>query len=148
MEPDKLLSTIPAFYQEYKSILEQAGQNLHIEGKTLEFANREQSSWISYYYQRKVEVEYIVKRLDTRVDATRGEIYRKYKERHSRELGEREINRYIDADPEYIKIKELYLMVWELWEKYKAVCDAFTQRGFSLRNITEARIAQMENAQL
>lgn len=142
------ISYIPRIVDEYERHIEEAEDRLRLKGKNLELANKEQPTWLVFYDQKKAEIEHVLKRMTILVESTRGKIYRQYKENFSRDLGEREINKYIDCDQEYLKVAELRLIIDELHEKLKAVRDAFVQRGYSLKNITDIRINQLESAEL
>jgi len=115
-------------------------ENLELEGKTLERANREQPSWLSFYDQKKLELRSVVKFLDDRVEKERGLLWRNYTENYSVELTPRDKERYICKDEEYLNAREMYLEVNELFGKYEAIVRAFEARGYALKNITEARI--------
>lgn len=133
-------SNLPNILVEYMDALDKAPEILNIKNKTLEIAHKEQCSWIVYYDERRVELKTLIKYLTLNVNKVRGKLVRHFNENHSRGLGERLINSYIDADNEYIKAQELLLEVEELYEKYAAVVEAFNKRGFALRDITLARV--------
>lgn len=129
--------------QEYDVELEKAREIIPIQNKTLEIAQREQCAYYVYYDERKAELNALVKYMKAQVDKVRGELTRQYIERSSRELGERLIAKYIDADPKYLSIYELQLEIEELYDKYTAVVEAFNKRGFALRDLTAARVADV-----
>jgi hypothetical protein len=129
---------LPNLVVQYEADLDQAAANLKISGKTLDAALREQGTWPGYYSQRRAELKAVMKHLDARANATRGTIARKY-ENYSIKLGERLLNTYIDSDPEFLRANDLYLEIAELYDKYDAVCEAFTVRGYALRDLTTAR---------
>lgn len=130
---------------EYDQLLEQARTIVPIAGKTLDQAQKEQCTWYVYFDEKRAELKAIVKYMTAQVDKTRGTLTRQYIERSSRELGERLIAKYIDADPDYLRIYELLLEVEELYDKYQAVVDAFNKRGFALRDITQVYIHQLRD---
>lgn len=133
---------------EYEEALQEAEQHIAIKGKRLEAANVENAAWQVYFDQKKIELYTLVKYMDAEVQRVRGKLFRSYKENHSRELNEREINRYIDNEEAYLTMNELKLEVQELHEKYTAVVDAFRSRGFALNNITRIRVASLEDVEL
>lgn len=139
---------LPALVAQYEDDLSHAEANLQIRGKMLDEALKEQGSWPIYYAQRRAELKTLLKYLDTQVSAVRGRLARRYVENYSRQLGERVMNSYIDAEQEYLQMNELYLEIEELYNKYDAVCDAFEKRGFALRDLTTARVHNIQNALL
>lgn len=139
------LCNLPDIVAQYEKELQSAYDVVKIEGKTIETANRENPSWQLYYDQRKIELYALVKYIDSLVQKTRGNLFKKYKENYSRELTEREINRYIDNEQAYLQKYELYLEIKELYEKYESVVNAFLSRGYALNNITKIRVASLED---
>jgi len=133
---------------DYDGLLSEAEEHLAIKGKSLERANVENSSWQHYYDQKKIELHTLAKYFDMEISRIRGKMFRQYKETHSMELSDREINRYIDNEKAYLDVYELYLEVKELYEQFESVVNAFTSRAFLLNNITKIRVASLEDVQL
>lgn len=129
----------------YNDELAEAEKNLKIEGKTLQQANMEQATWQFYYDERKNDLYTLTKYLEQEVDRVKGKLWRKYTEVHSRELTYKDKEQYINSDKEFLDQRQLYLQVEELYKKYVAVVDAFSARGYALRNITNLRVAALEN---
>lgn len=140
-DPEKIFYLL----KDYHSDLASVEQDIKVSGKTLEAANKEQASLLYYYDSRRVEIETITKLLDAKVQAVRGTLYKSYTETYKRDLGERAKDKYIDQEPEYWKYLEIYLEVKELLDKYKSVVDTFINRGYSLNNITRARVASVHD---
>lgn len=138
---DNFVKIIVRYTDDLRDIEEQ----LAIEGKTLERANMEQASLQHFYDQRRSELYTLMKFLEREVDKVRGELWRKYTENHSRDLSPRDKDQYINNDKKYLDEHQLYLQVEELYKKYNAVVDAFAARGYALRNITNLRVASLEN---
>lgn len=141
-------SKLPDILAEYEDALEEAQKILVIKGKKLENANVENPTWQNYYDQRRIELNTLVRYFETEIQRERSRLYRKYKENHSYELGEREIGRYIDGESTFLSLNELLLEVKELYEKYQAVVSAFTSRGYALNNITKIRVASLDHVEL
>lgn len=138
-------SELPTLVETYETDLMEAAANVKITGKLLDLALREQGSWPLYYSQRRAELKTLVKYLDAKVSAVRGSLAKRYVENYNPKIGERVMNSYIDSEPEYLKMYRLYLEISDLYERYNEVCEAFTIRGFALRDITLARSNQIEN---
>lgn len=136
-------ANLPDMIMAYVDELDLAGDRLKIKGKSLEVAQQEQCAWPIFYEVRKAELKILVKHFNAEVSRVRGNLSRRFNENYSRQLGERMINSYIDAEDEYLKMNQLLLEVDELYEQYGAVCDAFTKRGFALRDLTTAKVNQL-----
>lgn len=139
---------LPVLIAEYEDAFQDVEQHLKLTGKSLDSALKEQGSWVIFYAQRRAELKTILKYMDDQVAAVRGSLAKRYVENYSRALGERVMNSFIDGEQEYLRIRELYLEVEDLYNRYDAAVDAFEKRGYALRDLTNARIHQLQNSQL
>lgn len=147
-----IISNVGPNYQQLSRILSdcedlfnEAEKNLIIKGKTLEVALKEQATWQCFYAQKRIELKTLIKHLEMTINKIRGKKYIQFNENYSRSLGERAIEKYIDTDADYISVYETYLEVQEMFEKFSALVDAFTSRGYALRNITQARVSEIND---
>lgn len=139
---------LPTMLEAYDNELAKAEEDLRITGKKLEISNSENSALIHFYDQRKVELHTLVKFFKTEEDRVKGQLYKSYKENHSRSLGEREIAKYIDNEDKYIEAHSLLIEVEEMYEMYQSVVNALTTRNYALSNITKIRVASLENIEI
>jgi len=135
---------LPTLLEVYENDLLNAKEQLEIRGKKLEIANSENSAWLHYYDQRRIELHTLVKFFMAEEERVRGSLFKSYKENYSRALGEREINKYIDNEEAYIYVHSLLLEVEERYELYQSTVNAFISRNYALSNITKIRVAQLE----
>jgi hypothetical protein len=142
------LGKLPEVLEEYEQALDTktVEDNLRIKGKVLETANSEQPGWLLYYDSRRAELYALMKWLESRLAAVRGKYFKQYTEHYSRELSDRQKDKYIDNEQQVQVQLELYLQVKELHDRFQAVVDAFQARGFALKNITELRIRSLEDS--
>ena len=136
---------LPDILAEYEEGLDHVKDNLKIEGKRLEQANTEHPSWQLYYESRRADLYSILKFVEGKTAASRGKLFKKYTEKYSRELSDRQKDKYIDNEDDYLKQYEIYLEIKSVYEKYEAVCNAFKSRGYALNNITKIRVASLED---
>lgn len=129
----------------YIESLGERDEHLTIKGKTLEIANREQSSWLSFYDERRIELTTYVRFFEMEEKRIRGTLFKSYLEHYPRDLGERAIEKYIDIEQAYLEIHEKLLAVKELATLYESAVDAFKARGYALNNITRIRVASLED---
>jgi hypothetical protein len=120
-----------------------ARTNLTFKGKTLAQANNDQAEWPIYTDERLGELKSICKRLETVVEMVRGTIVRELKG-SALDLG-RELARYVDRDDRYLDAQERLLMFDELREKYDALSDAWTTRGYALKNRVDMLVHQVKD---
>lgn len=133
----------------YLTELEEAEANLKLEGKSLEKANRENPSWMYYYAQRFVELNTLTKFFEREVERVRGKLFRGFSPPlFNVVLSDRAKDKYIDNEQAYLDIQEIYLEVKEVRDLYESLIEAFRNRGYALKNITEARVAQIEDVLL
>lgn len=148
IELKERFKNLPKILAEYEAELNNAEQDLEIKGKTLERANRENPSLYSYYDQRRMELKTLVDYMDNQVQRSRGRLFKTFTENNNRELSDRAKDKYIDGEQAYLDMYEIYLEVKDLYQQYDSVVEAFKLRGYALKNITEIRIAQLENTVL
>lgn len=139
---------LPSILEEYEKGLAHIEDSLRIKGKNLESANAEHSGIQFYYESRRADLHTLVKYFEARTAAARGNLFRKFTETYSRDLSDRQKDKYIDNDDQYLTQYEVYLEVKDVYEKYEAVCDAFRSRGFALNNITKIRVASLEHVDI
>lgn len=133
------LKNLPAVLASYDEDIEKAKEVLPIKGKTLDEAFKEQCAWPVYFYNKKAEVRTLLKYLEQQVAKVRGERFRAYVEQHSRELGERTIDKYINNEESFLMMDSLRLEVEEVYETFQGIVESFDKRGFALRDYTTAR---------
>ena len=144
----KKFEKLPAILSEYDNELDLVESRLALENMTIERANMENPTWLSFYDQKKVELKILNDYMEMKVNQVRGRLFARYKENNMVALNATEINQYINNEEAYIEQFELLLEVQEVYEKYKQTIEAFNARGYALNNITKLRIASLEDAVL
>lgn len=139
---------LPKVLSQYSNDISDVENVVRLSGKKVGYANIENPAWQLYYDQRRVELLTLMKFFDMEVQKVRSRLFKKYKESYNRDLNEREINRYIDNEIDYLNQYELYLEVKELHDKYQAAVDALAARAYALNNITKLQVAALEDNEL
>lgn len=141
---DKIdITKLPEVLGQYKDALDGVDELLKLDGKTLREANKETGN--QYFYdEKRVELEILAKHMEMHSNAVRGRLFRAYTESYNRELSDRQKDKYIDNEQDYLNAYQIYLEVKELLEKYRSVVDSFKTRSFALNNITKATVASVE----
>lgn len=132
----KHLEKLPDILEEYEKSLEDVRSIVKIKGKSLREANRD-AEYQFFFDEKRRELNTLVKFMDVKVQATRGHLYRLLTENSPRELSDRAKDRYIDNEPSYLTMHQLYLEVKETADKYEAAIDAFRSRGYAVNNLTK-----------
>lgn len=132
-------------FGKYAEIIIDYEQDLAIEGKQLELANREQPIRMAYYDERRIELKVYVEFFEMEILKVKSKLM-KGMESYPRELSDRMKEKYIEGEEAYLNVYEKYLEVKELYGKFDSIVNAFTQRGFALRNITNARVASVHDS--
>lgn len=139
------IADLPDLFESYEKAIVNISDELKVTGKTLEAALKEQASLPLYYEQRKAEIKAIVRFLESKVDEERGSLTRRYIENSSVRLTERAMNSYIDHEGSYQNINLLLIEAKQLLDTYDEISEAFSRRGFALRDVTAARINDVHN---
>lgn len=142
------MKNIQNLLDQYTEDLIPYANNLTIDNKTLEKCLKEQATWCAYYGERNAELSTIIKHIENQIKRIRGILTVQYNENYNPKLSERVTDKYIDRENDYLDIYSVLLEVQELKSKYENVLEAFKSRGYALRNITEARINEINQVTL
>lgn len=137
---------IPILIAGYEDDIAAAEQRLSMRGKSGADTQKEQCAWPVYYGMKKAEINKLLSYIELRVEKVRSDLYKTYNSvQAARVLPDRTIEKYIDGEAAYLSIREVYLEVQELKDKYTAICDSFNQRGFALRDWTTLKVNQLHD---
>jgi hypothetical protein len=130
-------------YVQLEADFEEARAALTFKGKTVNEANNDQAQWPMYVDERLGELKTICKKLEVTVELVRGTVTRELKG-SAMDLG-RELTRYVDRDDRYLDIQERFLLFDGLREQYAALSQAWTTRGYALRNKVDLLVHQIKD---
>lgn len=119
--------------------------NLVIDGKNLEQCCVEHASWLAYYDETAVELKYTLDYMDMIEKQVRGEVFKFIKENYQKEYTDSSILKVVDANPDYLEVHELFLIVQEQYDKAKSIVKAFEQRSYVLNNIVKIREKELQH---
>ena len=100
---------------------------------------------MAYYDERRIELKVYVEFFEMEIMKVKAKLLRGM-ETYPRELSDRMKEKYIEGEEAYLDVYEKYLGVKELYGKFDSIVRAFEQRGYALRNITNARVASVHDA--
>ena len=125
--------------------LDFATDDLKIDGKNLESCCIQHASLLAYYDEIQVQLKYSLNKAKLMELKVKSEIYVYIKENSKRDYTDSAIKIVIDSNPEYIKAKELVLMVEEVYDRAVAIVESFRTRSFDLRNIISIRENELQD---
>jgi hypothetical protein len=144
----KGLTNLPEILDAFDARMDGWEAKVKIDGKNIEAANIEQASWLAYYDQIKVELRTLVDFMDMKVKEKRGILTNIMIKNMSLDTNERTRERMIDADEEYIRIYQNYLLVNEVYKTAEMIVNSFAQRAYTLTNIVKIRVADVQDITL
>jgi len=147
-EIEQIRNNLPNILDQYNKELKEAKEDLELEGKNLVTANRELASKWSYYDQRRISLKKLIDYMELEVNRVRAKLWRSYTEKSDLVLSDRTKDKYIDGEPAFITAYSIYLELKEVFDQYVSITKALEMRGYQLRNITELRVASLDNVEV
>jgi hypothetical protein len=140
------LTNVLNYLEKYEKALSEAPSLFELEGKKLEHINRTLPGYLARYDEMYNELKVLEEFLEKKKEIIMSPLWKKYNEKYSRQLSQRDIQAYIAGEPEIVSITELILEVKLLKEQFSSVVKALEQMGWSLKNIVELRIHELQDA--
>jgi hypothetical protein len=143
IKPD--LSNLDTILREYDSWMNGYEKNLKVDMKTYSKANSEQAGWLAYYSEIHDELDVMFKDMETRVKVARASAAHKIEKVSSKKYTEKEMSRIEDGDPIVIATLKACREIEERKKKFETVVAAFSQRGYTLNNMTRIRMGGFQD---
>lgn len=105
----------------------------------------EHSSLAAYYDQLKSELASISDYVKILLEARAGEITKMLKEHSKYDYGPTAVDKFINADLDYIDLKVLFLEVKEIYNKAYYLCKQFEQRSYLISNMVSVLEHQLSD---
>lgn len=144
----KTFDNLPEILESYENRMNGWKKNVQIDGKNIEGANVEQSSWLAYYDELKVELRTLVDFLDLKIDEIRGKLTSEILNNSSLDTNHQTRERLIDAEPTYVKLYQNKLLAKEVYNTADMIVNNFIQRGYILKNLVQIRTAALQDITL
>lgn len=145
---DADMSNLTAVLAVVRKTLNQAENDIMIEGKTLRRANVEHASMLAYYDEYRVHLHSLSKFLDLRITQQRAKVLRMISETSQLSYGERMMGQLAAEDPTLTELEIKKLEVDEVLGLAASKVEAMKQRGYALKNITNLIVAQAQDEHL
>jgi hypothetical protein len=143
IKPD--LSNLDEVLKEYDACLRGYEKCLKVDMKTYAKANSEQAGWLAYYSEIQDELDIMFKDMETRVKVARGQAAIKLEKVASKKYTEKETGYHVDVDPMVNKTIKAMREIEERKKKSETIVAAFSQRGFTLNNMTRIRMGGFQD---
>lgn len=141
VRPDSILKLVDKF----EKAIDESMEALKLEGKTLAEVNKEQPVLMYRYSTLLAECDNTVKYLDSVVSKTRSEIFQRLHKTSDRNLTDRIIDKYVDAEQSYLDNLHLYLEIKAMRDKLAAVVEALRSRSWAIKHLVDLRINSLEH---
>jgi len=133
---------------EYDEHLEKAEPFFKMEGEKLEKLCKQHPGALSFYDRKLGELKTIEDLVQSKLKEIESAHWKRYNEKYPRSLTTQDIRAYIAGEKDYNQMYEILLEVVNMKRQYEAVVDALKQMGWTLKNIVDLRIAQLELIEL
>lgn len=143
VKPD--LSNLSEVLKEYDDWMRGYEKNLKIDMKTFAKANAEQAGWLAYYSEMQDELEIMYKDMETRVKIAKANVANKLEKVSPRKYTEKELTGHEDRDPTVEKTTKAAREIEERKRKCETIVAAFSQRGYTLNNMTRIRLGGFQD---
>jgi hypothetical protein len=140
-----VLGAIDHFEREYS---EACAEMTTLRGRRLQEVATRLPGIVGYRYAQQTELEDILGLLEIRETALIGQKRRHYLEHYNRALSDRMVERFAEAEPDVVAMKELRNRVAAVRNKYVALSRHHEYLHFQLSNITKLRCHGIEEATL
>lgn len=140
-------SKIVSYLEKYDQYIVDAEPLFQLVGRKLEEVNRTLPGHLSRYKQLFDEIKSLEDFLSN-VYLTRivSRHFKAYNEKYPRALSTKDITIYIDNEEDVVTTKEIIIEVKIIKDKLQSIVEALEQLGWSLKNIVELRINEMQDA--
>jgi hypothetical protein len=143
MNKEHLFQTIEEFEKDLEEDV--LRDRITISGKTLSKALTEQTGWTLYYNIRKSKLKTLIQKVDSELERIYAVYFSYYHESNARAATPTAIAHFIKNESAYNSVVNLKLEVEGMQHLYSAVCETLTSRGFQLRDLTSARVHEVQN---
>ena len=132
----------------YEKYVEEAEPLFNLDGKKLEEVCRILPKnlviYDRHYYEMKTLEEWMV----VKREKIQSKLWKKFLEGYPRALASKDIQMYIQGDPEYVGFTEVILEVSNIKSKLQSIVKAFENMSWMLGHVTKLRIAELQDTVL
>lgn len=139
------ISNIPAAVAYFETELTGAKADCRISGN-VERAAAAMPGIVEHRYNQLQEIEAILEYLNIELRRLKSHHFKKYLETYSRALSSRDVDRYVDGEPDVVDYEKIINEFALMRNKWLGITKALENKSFSISGIIRLRVAGMEDA--
>lgn len=133
---------------DYEKKLSDWKKNISLDGKNIERVNIEQSSWLAYYDEIKVNLKIMIDYFDYLLKQQKSQDIKALMRTSQKTLTDRMLDKLAEDSQDYNDIFMVYLEVKELYYMADSIVNQIYQRAFSINNIVKIREKELQGITL
>lgn len=134
--------------EKYENALDGWKANVTLDNKNIEIVNIEQSSWIGYYDEIKVQLKIMLEYVDYLLKEQKAKSMKLLYKTMQKSVSDRTIEKLAEDNPRYKNLFIIYLEVKELYLMADSIVTQLQQRAYSINNIVKIREKELEGVTL
>ena len=141
------ISKIPDCINFYYKELESAKKEVKIFGN-IEKSSASMPGLVEHRFNQLQEVEAILEYLNIEKRELRSKTFKKYLENYQRALSSRDVEKYVDGEPDVVDMEKIVNEFALLRNKWLGIIKGLDQKQWQITNIVKLRVAGMEDANI
>lgn len=134
--------------EKYEEALEDWKDRVSLDNKNIEVVNIEQSSWLAYYDEIKVQLKMMLDYMDYLLKEQKAKAMKLLYNTMQKSVSDRAIEKLAEDNKRYKNLFLIYLEVKELYTLADSIVNQLYQRAYSINNIVKIREKELEGITL
>lgn len=143
----KDISYIPDAIEFFDKEYQQAKKDTAISGN-IEKLSSNMPGVVELRFSQLQEIEAILEYLNIELRRLRSSMFRKYLETYQRALSSRDVEKYVDGEPDVVDMEKIINEFALMRNKWLGITKSLDIKQWQLSNIIKLRVAGMEDASL
>jgi hypothetical protein len=103
---------------------------------------------VEHRFNQLQEIEAILEYLNIEKRQLRSKTFKKYLENYQRALSSRDVEKYVDGEPDVVDMEKIVNEFALLRNKWLGIIKGLDQKQWQITNIVKLRVAGMEDANI
>lgn len=138
------LANIPACIDDFYKELAVAKTEVKLAGH-LEKASASLPGIVEHRFGQLQEIEAILQYLNIDLSKTRSMLFKKYLENYNRTLSSRDVEKYVDGEPDIVDMEKLINEFALLRNQWLGIVKGLEIKGFQINNIVKLRASGLDD---